>query len=118
MLVSSHDIALPIREQVPDVEFLQIRICCILVNCSHSSGACCCCLGIFRASGGHVASGILMRFRHLCTCSEFYLAQRFWRLWFIAFCLDFLSLPPHPVVSVFVIFWVGVRVRGRGGGRG
>ena len=26
---------------------------------------------------------------HLCTCSSFYQAQRFWRLWFIAFLLGF-----------------------------
>ena len=46
---------------------------------------------------------------HLCMCSVFYLAQRFWRLWFIAFLLGF-SPPPFSPGSVS-FFCFGVRVR-------
>ena len=51
---------------------------------------------------------------HLCTCSGFNLAQRFWRLWFIAFLLGF-SLPPFPPgnASFLLSFGVGVWVRVR-----
>ena len=58
-----------------------------------------------------MASGIFMRFRRapLHQCSVFYLAQRFWHLWFIAFLLGF-SLPPFPPGSVIFLCY-GVRVR-------
>ena len=55
---------------------------------------------------------------HLCTCSVFYLVQRFWRLWFIAFLLDF-SLSPFPPCSVsFLSFGVMVSVTGAWAGAG
>ena len=47
---------------------------------------------------------------HLCTCLVFYLAQRFWRLWFIAFLLDF-PLPPFPPGSISFLLSFGIRVR-------
>ena len=28
---------------------------------------------------------------HLCTCSEFYFAQRFWGVWFVVFCCGLFS---------------------------
>ena len=41
-----------------------------------------------------------------CTCLVFYLAQRFWHLWFIAFLLGF-SLPPFPPGSVSYFYLLG-----------